>query len=87
MLNAVQAKEDGSGLKINITITNVTRINASNNNLFTKNNVELEDVTTICYPGSMLTAKGGSRDYVVNRIQYGKQAFSQQIRRSQRELS
>lgn len=66
-----------AGLKINIGKTKVMRINTENLNIFTIDNVPLEEVNSFCYLGAVITTSGGSGADIANRIKKATQAYGQ----------
>lgn len=74
-LEQVHQLASNVGLHINIGKTKVLRINTDNPSKFTVNNVELEDVQSFCYLGSIISTTGGSHEDIANRIKKANQSF------------
>ncbi|XP_073841258.1 uncharacterized protein [Musca autumnalis] len=75
ILNRLIINASSIGLKINIKKTKLMRIGISVTTPLTVNGINIEDVNTFCYLGSVISAHGGSEDDIVARINKARAAF------------
>ncbi|XP_065356234.1 uncharacterized protein LOC135950631 [Calliphora vicina] len=74
-LKALEIEAAKAGLKINTAKSKSMRCNTINTNRFKIRNVDLGDVTSFCYLGSIITSNDGSSNDVAYRISRANQAF------------
>lgn len=74
-LKCLETEAAKVGLKADIGKSKVVRCNTVNSNKLRIRNTELEEGTSFCYLGSILTNTGGSSKDVANSISKANQAF------------